>query len=404
VSSLLCLAVAASTVPAAEAKLRPLPDTSNGVHVWNDQFTNGMTGAQVRFIARHEDGTQKIGPRDAARLRRHNPRFQVLHYRLGIGAGPVVFRVGERWLTDFNRVTRHENWFFHLDGRRVRHTQWNWYLMNPSSGWRRYWVRSVLREARAGHMDGVFADSLSVPHYLGAESFDPPLTYFRGEAAWTRRVNSFMRYAKRRLQGRLRFVPNAGSMITTRDRTDYAIPDGVMVEGCAQGGPNAGYAPVDWILQLDRILRIVRRGRIVICQSYLGPEHLDARGFVLASYLLFKGRRSFVNMEMGLEPEWFPEYDVPIGRPVAKPPKRIAALRTPGGIYARRFTRGWALANPGEGAATYRFAGTRYLARPVGGGVLPADASTAGWRMEYEPVSGSVTLPSRGGAVLLERR
>jgi hypothetical protein len=44
--------------------------------------------------------------------------------------------VGERWLTDFDRVTRHENWFFHLDGRRVRQTQWNWYLMNPSSGWR----------------------------------------------------------------------------------------------------------------------------------------------------------------------------------------------------------------------------------------------------------------------------
>jgi hypothetical protein len=398
------MAVVASTVAVAEAKLRPLPDTSNGVHVWNDQFTNGMTDAQVRFVARHEDGTQKIGPRDAARLRRHNPRFQVLHYRLGIGAGPVVFRVGERWLTDFDRVTRHENWFFHLDGRRVRQTQWNWYLMNPSSGWRRYWVRSVLREARAGHMDGVFADSLSVPHYLGAESFDPPLTYFRGEAAWTRRINSFMRYAKRRLHGRLRFVPNAGSLITTRDRTDYAIPDGVMVEGCAQGGPDAGYAPVDWVLQLDRILRIVRRGRIVICQSYLGPEHLDARGFVLASYLLFKGRRSFVNMEMGLEPEWFPEYDVPIGRPAAKPPKRIAALRTPGGVYARRFTRGLALANPGERAATYRFAGTRYLLRPSGGGMLPADASTAGWRLDYEPVSGSLTLPARGGAVLLERR
>jgi hypothetical protein len=147
----------------------------------------------------------------------------------------------------------------------------------------RYWVRRMVREARAGRMDGVFADSLSVPHYLGAESFDPPLTYFEGEAAWTRRVNSFMRYAKRRLRGRLRFVPNAGSMITTRDRTDYAIPDGVMVEGCAQAGPDAGYAPVDWALQQNRILRIVRRGRIVICQSYLGPEHLDARGFVLAS-------------------------------------------------------------------------------------------------------------------------
>jgi hypothetical protein len=42
--------------------------------------------------------------------------------------------------------------------------------------------------------------------------------------------------------------------------------------------------------------------------------------------------------------------------------------------------------------------------RPMGGGVLGADASTAGWRLEYEPVTGSVTLPSRGGAVLLDRR
>jgi uncharacterized membrane protein len=57
VSSLLGLAVVASTVAVAEAKLRPLPDTSNGVHVWSDQFTNGMTYAQVRFVARHEDGT-----------------------------------------------------------------------------------------------------------------------------------------------------------------------------------------------------------------------------------------------------------------------------------------------------------------------------------------------------------
>lgn len=398
------MAVVLGAAGAAEAKLRPLPDTSRGVHVWNDQFSNGMTDAQVRFIARHQDGTQKIGPRDAARLRRHNPRFQVLHYRLGIGAGPVVFRVGENWVTDFERVSRHEDWFFHLGGRRVHQTQWNWDLMNPDSGWRRYWVRSVLREARAGRMDGVFADSLSVPHYLGAESFDPPLTYFVGERAWTRRVNSFMRYATRRLRGRLRFVPNAGSLITTRDRTDYAIPHGVMVEGCAQGGPDSGYAPADWELQLNRVLHIVRRGRIVICQSYLGPEHLDARGFVLATYLLFKGRHSFVNMEMGLEPESFPEYDVPIGRPVGKAPRRIAALRSEGGVYARRFTEGWALANPSEGAAVYRFAGTRYLMRPVGGGPLPADARTDGWRLDYEPVSGSISLAPRSGAVLLTRR
>jgi hypothetical protein len=400
ISMVLALVAAAP----AEAELRPLPDTSSGVHVWNDQFTNGMTGAQVRFVARHEDGTQKIGPRDAARLRRHNRRFQVLHYRLGIGDGPVPFRVGERWLTDFDRVSRHEDWFFHLNGSRVHQTQWDWYLMDPDSGWRRYWVRSVLREARAGRMDGVFADSLSVPHYLGAESFSPPLTYFEGERAWTRRVNSFMRYAERRLDGRLRFVPNAGSMITTRDRTDYTIPDGVMVEGCSQGGPDAGYAPADWELQLNRILRIVRRGRLVICQSYLAPEDLQARGFVLGTYLLFKGRRSFVNLDMGLDPEWFPEYGVPIGRPVRRPPRNIGALRTAGGAYVRRFTRGFAVVNPGDAAVEYRFSGTRYLVRPVGGGPLPPDASTAGWRLEYEPVASGLDLAPRSGAVLLTRR
>jgi Hypothetical glycosyl hydrolase family 15 len=299
-------------------------------------------------------------------------------------------------------VSRHESWFFHLNGRRVRQTTWNWYLMNPDSGWRRYWVRRVLREARAGRDDGVFADSLSVPHYLGADSFDPPLTYFVGERAWTRRVNGFMRYVKRRLRGRLRFVPNAGSMITTRDRTDYAIPDGVMVEGFAQTGPDSGYAPADWELQMNRVLRLVRRNRIVIGQSYLGPDDTRARAFVLGCYLLVKGKRTFVNMDMGLEPEWFPEYAVPLARAAGNPPRRIGALRQPGGAYARGFDNGLAVVNPGDAPVTFRFSGRRFLVRPVGGGIVPASADVSGWRLETDPVSDSISLPPRGGAVLLD--
>jgi hypothetical protein len=397
----LVLAAAILALAAPASARRPVPDTRDRVHVFNDQLATGMTRAQERFIARHEDGTQKITAAAAARLRRVNPRFLVLHYRLGIGASTVPFLICNRWRTDLGAVARHPGWFFRRGGRRVRQRQWAWWLMDPDSGWRAYWARRVLHEVRCNRSDGVFADSLSVPHYLGAESFDPPFEYFSGEGAWTGRVNRFMRYEQRRLRGRAWFIPNAGSMITTRERTDYAIADGVMVEGFAEGGPAAGYAPADWRLQMDRVLRLVRRGRIVIGQSYLRPSDLTARGFVLGSYLLVKGRHTFVNMDTGLAPEWFPEYGVPLGRALAPPTRRVGALRRAGGAYARRFRRGVAVVNPGPSPVTYRFAGARRLVVPRGGGPLPARGRPRGWRLDTRRVAGSVRLAPRSGAVLL---
>ena len=57
-------------------------------------------------------------------------------------------------------------------------------------------------------------------------------------------------------------VVNAGSWVTTRDRTRYDAAAGVMIEGFA-----TGLAPVDWQLELTRALGLVRKDRIVICQS-----------------------------------------------------------------------------------------------------------------------------------------
>jgi hypothetical protein len=92
--------------------------------------------------------------RTAQRLRALKPGFLVLHYRLGIGDGPVPFRIGDRWASDYRQVARHESWFWHEHGRRVFQRQWRWYLMNPSSGWRAYWARRVLHEARLLADDG----------------------------------------------------------------------------------------------------------------------------------------------------------------------------------------------------------------------------------------------------------
>jgi hypothetical protein len=404
-ADLLILALALGlALPGSALARRSIPDTSTAVHVWDDQLPDSMTDAQVRFVARHVDGTQKVSRQTASRLRATNPGFLVLHYRLGIGDGPVPFRIGDRWASDYGSVSRHESWFWHVDGRRVFQSQWGWYLMNPDSGWRSYWAKRVLYEASLLGDDGVFADSLSVPQYLGASSFSPPLQYFVGEAAWTARIDRFMRYEERRLRGRVWFIPNAGSWITTRDRTNYAIPDGVMIEGFAEGGPASFYALRDWQLQMDRALGLVRRGKILIAQSYLSPGDRRARGFVLGSYLLIKGSHTFVNMDIGSEPQWFPEYGVDLGPALAPPPASIDALRVAGGLYVRRYARGLVAVNPDDRSHVLALSRAARRVVAIGGGALGAGGAARGWRLRLVPVGRRVDLPAHSGLVLISSR
>lgn len=392
-------AALASVTPASA--LRPIPDTTSAVHVWQDQLPDSMTDAQLRFTARHVDGTQKVSLQTARRLRAINRGFLVLHYRLGIGDGPVPFRIGTGWSSDYGQVTHHEDWFWHQGGRRVHQVQWNWYLMNPDSGWRQYWAGRVRYEASLLSDDGVFADSLSVPQYLGADGFSPPLQYFVGEAAWTARVDRFMRYEHDRLRGKLWFIPNAGSWITTRDRTDYSIPDGVMIEGFAEGDASSFYALRDWQLQMNRVLGLVRRNRTILAQSYLDPPDMTAREFVLGSYLLIKGSHTFLNMDIGSEPQWLPEYGVHLGAPLHKPVRDINELRQRGGLYVRSFARGIVAVNPDSVASPLRLGSPARLVRAVGGGALDSTAGTRGWALREIPVHGTLTVPAHGAIVLL---
>ena len=62
------VAAATLALPAAAQALRPIPDTSSAIHIWEDQLPDSMTTAQVRFLARHIDGTQKVSLQTARRL------------------------------------------------------------------------------------------------------------------------------------------------------------------------------------------------------------------------------------------------------------------------------------------------------------------------------------------------
>jgi hypothetical protein len=88
-------------------------------------------------------------------------------------------------------------------------------------------------------------------------------------------------------------------------------------------------------------------------------------------------------------------------------PASIDEYRLASGVYRRRFERGVVLVNP-TGApidvtvADVAGAGSWDRATFVGGGELPADADTSGWRID-RAATADVTVPAHDAVFLLTR-
>lgn len=407
----------ATSIPGAP---RAWPDTTSGIHVFNDQLTQlrDLTDAQAAFAASHYVGTQKMVRGDADRLRSLNPNFLILHYRLGHGLGYRAAQAGcqptgdylhiiegNQWVQEWPGESQIQPaWFFPWAGQpRVFNCDWGWYLMDISDpSYRAWWSGEVLRQLAANDDDGLFADSLSVPNYLGYDHYVPALpgidTGF--ESAWATRIEGWIAYVKAQFGARYMLIPNAGNWVTSRETTDYSGADGVMIEGFAEWEPGWPYDLSDWQLQMNRILALTQQGKILILQPYTDGTTAD-RMFLLSNYLLVKGTRSYLNMDTGLDPEWWPEYGIPIGSYAGSISADVAAFYdAASGVYRRIYSNGLALVNPTASTRTVSLGGTYYLATPVGGGDVPADGDISAWRVDYTAVT-SVTLGPARGAVLL---
>jgi len=385
----------------SQAAARGWPDTTRGVHVFVDQLPAGMTDAQIRFAATHYAGTQKMLRAEADRLRAVSPAFLILHYRLGLGLGYrapdpdcnptgefIAVIDGDRWVQEWPGDTAvRENWFFHWpagSASRVYSCDWGWYTAElDDPGWRRYWHDEVLRQIRANDADGAFMDSVSVPNYLGADRFKPSLPDVDEsfESSWARRIADWLRWLQGQDLGSYLIVPNVGAWINGRDATDYSGADGLMVEGFALEADASPLAFSDWQLQMDRCLGAIRAGQALLAQTYIAGD--QERMAALGSYLLVKGEHTFLAIETADEPEWWPEYDVPVGAPLGAPPATITDLDPDGdSIYRRDFENAVVLVNPTnpwDGSAVTR---TIQLGRALqqvqlsGGGVVGEDGTT----------------------------
>lgn len=397
---------------------RTWPDTSTAIAVFNDQLDPNMSDAQWAFAASHYVGAQKMVRSAADRLRGLNPGFLILHYRLGLGLGYrgiedgctpsgeyIQIVEGDEWVREWPADgVLDPRWFYDLPGQegvRVLNCDWGWYLMDlADGGWRSYWQGEVARQIAANDDDGVFMDSLSVPSYLGADRYVPPLPAVDAafESAWAQRIDGWLAWLQTQPTGRYAIVPNAGAWITTRDPTTYAAADGVMIEGFALWGDGDPFERSDWELQMDRCVRLVAQEKLLLAQSYATAPR--ERMFALGSFLLVKGAHSYLNLELGMEPEWWPEYAIDLGPALVTATDGIGELAQ-GDLYRRDFANGFVLVNPNHAGApvSVNLDAVYQQVEPQGGGFVPADGSEPG-SLSYTAVS-QVTLPPYSAAVLL---
>jgi hypothetical protein len=350
----------------------------------------------------------------------------ILNYRLGLGLGYRSIQNGcqptgdwlliiegnewvQEWPGDYSVL---EDWLYHWpegSQMRVLDCDWGWYLAElKNNDWRIYWHSEVLRQVQTNDGDGVFMDSLSVPNYLGSDRYNPPLPEIDSafESAWTTRIDDWLAWLQTQPLGNYALIPNAGSWITSRDTTNYAMADGVMIEGFAIEADASPYNLEDWQLQMNRTLGLINQGKVILAQSY--ATGTEERMFTLGSYLLIKGNRTYLNIEVDLDPEWWPEYDISIGVPAQSAGTDIADLYDANNrIYRRNFDNGFVLVNPsspndGTGmTARVNLDRTYYLAQTNGGGFVPENGIPTG-SVSYQAVS-QVTLPPYSAAVLLNQ-
>jgi len=145
------------------------------IGVFSDQLPDNLPPPLLQFAATHYAGAQKLGASETLALKRVNPKFTMIQYRLGLGLGRhTQIRVGDRWVNEWPAQPQ-ARWFYRWHGQRVFQS-WGWYLMNPDdASWRAYYVKTLRQQVATTHADGVFMDSTSVPNGFGADTFAPQL-------------------------------------------------------------------------------------------------------------------------------------------------------------------------------------------------------------------------------------
>ena len=369
---------------------RTFPVVTEGCKVFVDQLKGGMTTEQTQFMATNCVGSQKLTKNIADSIRIFNPDFIILQYHLAFGEGDISNVNGNDWIKNWEFVNSQEDFFEHRFwssqyAHRVLQLDWNWYLTDPISDWKNYFIGNTIErmDPLGDQFDAVFADSASQPW-----NTDPPKWWPGSDDAytmfiyWTPRTQAFftnVANAYHTLPTYIYLIPNAGSYVTTISDITYHQCDGVMIEGFCHWSPGSYFTEVDWCLQQNRTRDLAISDKIILCQTGVEVANTLDRGFVHGSYMLLQDNYTYLNMlgPWGLEPQWWPEYDWNPG-PAVEDWTTVDELQDAGGCYVRHFSNGIVIVNPSDVTRYYTTTKSYSHSMYAEGGLLPADGVPTG--------------------------
>ncbi len=379
----------ADAAPKSDAATgRPFPDTFSSIGILADQLPQ-MNAAQQQFAASHYVGTQKQLLPVTQALRALNPSFIVLHYHLAMwqSAPTVDFIIdGKTWGNDYPTVTTHESWFWHdTQSKRVPSSADGKLLMNVSdTGFQQYWAQSLAAQVQAGDYDAIFLDSASPALLQGecsggdarlAGTAAKTTTFTElGNATWIAAWQSWMASLDTALKAQgIPLIPNTSAFVTSWDNTNYGLTAGIFAEGFS----DRGFAPADWQASTNELLTLAAAGKIMILQNYLSAStDVATRMYYFGNYLLVKDHRTYLDYFAGDPLEWYPEWGVDLGAPVASATNVTSMLA--GGVYRRDFAKGSVLVNPSGSTVTVALGATFQRVVPTGGGAVPTSGAASG--------------------------
>jgi hypothetical protein len=409
--------------------------------VFEDQLPS-LDNALTQFMATHTDGTQKQTLAAINAFRAYNPNYTMLEYQLGTGNSPAQFILNNQWASDWSYVNSQEAFFAHqtysaepqtasdlASGRVGNSTGWDQAdIANPA--WQQYTINSVLQNIAATGANGWFADSFTYGFGGGGYSGTIPVRYqgtnainsadWPGGATWDQQLSNWVNTIESAFASynasngtSLKFIPNLYNLTTGWMPTAwYQNVDGALLENFGDVG--AGYddpSAADWVLEMNRGLALSGANKIVIMQPYLDNSNPDSaaaiqqREYLLGTYMLLQGEYTYINIsEGGVEPFYFPEYQLNLGAASTPLPTNISSDLW-NGVYRRNFQNGFVLVNPNNSSYTLNLGGTYQLATPSGGGILSdagldANGNYIGGSLTYQSMS-SITLAPGSAAIFL---
>ncbi len=315
--------------------------------------------------------------------------------------------------TDFNQfnwtwINQHENMFCHHNGNRIKTIYDSW-LMNASDlvdpnrsdameHWINYYAITASQQIYTYGYDGIFIDSAS--HYLNPYEVDNIMPDDYDENEWYNGKTEGLIYIKNQLQNKTVFFNGLHGEHGAENSLNNT--DGGMWETFSYDHKGNYKGKTSWLTTIELVKNHNHNKLISIVSKKKGMiSDISSRMFIVSSYFLVWSENVMINLvDFNIDDNgefvYFPEYRIDLGNPLGN----YTVLD--GEIYMREFEKGIVLVNPNEdNSQTYQLDGSYQKIIPIGGGKITEDGKWEG-SLNYETVSGEITLSPTSGIILLK--